>query len=152
MTDIQSKEDCKPVQHPPCDAFQERLDRVLKRVPSTTGTADDISCHGNAEIPHDAVVITLLLETTRANYLTSNEGKFVFKTRLSNVIPNALSRVSPQPVRESKVDRDVITVHMFTEEIHADTESIADFQHTTADDMISGLLMQAVINGWPDES
>ena len=24
------------------DAFQERLDRVLKRVPSTTGTADDI--------------------------------------------------------------------------------------------------------------
>ena len=41
---------------------------------------------------------------------------------------------------------------MFTEEIHADTESIADFQHTTADDMISGLLMQAVINGWPDES
>ena len=65
------------------DAFQERLDRVLKRVPSTTGTADDILCHGNAEIPHDGVVITLLLETTRANYLTSNEEKFVFKTRLS---------------------------------------------------------------------
>ena len=41
---------------------------------------------------------------------------------------------------------------MFTEEIHSDTESIADFQNTTADDMISGLLMQAVINGWPDES
>ena len=41
---------------------------------------------------------------------------------------------------------------MFTEEIHADTESIEDFLHTTADDMISGLLMQAVINRWPDES
>ena len=41
---------------------------------------------------------------------------------------------------------------MFTEEIHADTERIADFQNTTADDMFSGLLMQAVINGWPDES
>lgn len=65
------------------DAFQERLDRVLKSVPSTTGIADDILCHGNAEIPHDAVVITLLLGTARANYLTSNEKEFVFKTRLS---------------------------------------------------------------------
>ena len=35
-------------------------------------------------------------------------------------------------------------VHMFTEEIPADTESIADFQHTTADDMTTCLLMQAI--------
>ena len=40
---------------------------------------------------------------------------------------------------------------MLTEEIPADTASIADFQCPTADDMTSGLL-QAVINGWPDES
>ena len=60
--------------------FEERLDRVLKSVPSTTGIADDILSHANAEILHDAVVITLLLETARANYLTSNEEKFVFKT------------------------------------------------------------------------
>ena len=65
------------------DAFQERLDRVLKSLASTTGIADDILCHGDAEIPHDAVAITLLLETERANYLTSSEEKFVFKTQLS---------------------------------------------------------------------
>ena len=74
------------------------------------------------------------------SYIENLKGK-------ENVTANPLSRVSPQPVRESKVDRDVIPVHMFTEEIHADTESRADFQNTTADDMISGPLMQAVING-----
>ena len=41
-----------------------------------------------------------------------------------NVIADALSRVSPQQVRESKVDRDVIPVHMLTEEIPADKASI----------------------------
>ena len=63
------------------DVFQERLDRVLKSVPSTTGIADDVLCHGNAEIPHDAVVITLL-ETARANNLTFKAEKFVFKSQL----------------------------------------------------------------------
>ena len=61
--------------------FQERLDRVLTSVPSTTGIDDDVLCHGNAEIPHDAAVITLL-ETTRANNLTFNAEKFVFKSQL----------------------------------------------------------------------
>ena len=37
-------------------------------------------CHGNAEIPHDAAVITLL-ETARANNLTFNAEKFVFKSQ-----------------------------------------------------------------------
>ena len=37
-------------------------------------------CHGNAEIPHDAAVITLL-ETARANNLTFNPEKFVFKSQ-----------------------------------------------------------------------
>ena len=60
------------------DVFQERLDRVLKSVPSTTGIADDVLCYGNAEIPHDAAVITLL-ETAGANNLTFNAEKFVFK-------------------------------------------------------------------------
>jgi len=67
------------------DAFQERLNRVLKSVPSTTGIADDILFHGNAEIPHNAVVITLLLETARANYLTSNKENFVFKTKVQAI-------------------------------------------------------------------
>ena len=35
-------------------------------------------CHGNAEIPHDAAVITLL-ETAIANNLTFNADEFVFK-------------------------------------------------------------------------
>ena len=62
------------------DVFQERLDRVLKSVPSTTGIADDVLCYGNAEIPHDAALITLL-ETARANNLTFNAEKFVFKSQ-----------------------------------------------------------------------
>lgn len=56
--------------------FQERLDRVLKSVPSTTGNEDNVLCHGNAEFPHDAAVITLL-EAARANNLTFNAKKFV---------------------------------------------------------------------------
>ena len=67
-----------------------------------------------------------------------------------NVIVDALSRVSPQPVREGKTDRDVIPVHMLTEEIPADTASIAGVRRATAEDTMSGLLMQAVVNGWPD--
>ena len=67
-----------------------------------------------------------------------------------NVIADALSRVSPQPIREGKTDRDVIPVHMLTKEIPADTASIADFRRATADGTTSGLLMQAVVNGWPD--
>ena len=62
------------------DVFQERLERVLKSVPSTTSIADDVLCYGNAEIPHDAAVITLL-ETARANNLTFNAEKFVFKSQ-----------------------------------------------------------------------
>ena len=54
--------------------FQQRLDRVLKSVPSTTGIADDVLC------PHDAPVITLL-KTARANNLTFNADKFVFKSQ-----------------------------------------------------------------------
>ena len=38
-------------------------------------------CHGNVEIPHDAAVITLL-ETARANNVTFNAEKFVFKSQL----------------------------------------------------------------------
>ena len=62
------------------DVFQERLDRVLKSVPSTAGIADDVLCYGNAEITHDAAVITLW-ETARANNLTFNAEKFVSKSQ-----------------------------------------------------------------------
>ena len=56
------------------DMFQQRLDRVLKSVPSTTGIADDVLC------PPDAPVITLL-KTARTNNLTFNADKFVFKSQ-----------------------------------------------------------------------
>ena len=42
------------------------------------------------------------------------------------------------------------SVHMLTQEIPADTASIADFWYATADNTTSGLLMLAVTNGWPD--
>ena len=62
------------------DVFQERLDRVLKSVHSTTSISDDVLCYGNAEIPHAAAVITLL-ETARANNLTFDAENFVFKSQ-----------------------------------------------------------------------
>ena len=62
------------------DVFQERINRVLKSVPNITGITEDILCHGNVEVTHDATVITLL-ETARANNLTFNANKFVFKSQ-----------------------------------------------------------------------
>ena len=62
------------------DVFQERIDRVLRNVPNSAGIVDDILCHGNEETTHDAAVITLL-ETARANNLTFNANKFVFKSQ-----------------------------------------------------------------------
>ena len=62
------------------DVFQERLHRVLKSVRSTAGIVGYVLCHGNAEIPHDAAVITLL-ETARANNLTFKAEKFVFMSQ-----------------------------------------------------------------------
>ena len=67
-----------------------------------------------------------------------------------NVIADALSRVSPLPPdTEEKHELDIIPVHMLTEEIPADAGSIADFRQATQEDTTSGLLMQAVMNGWP---
>ena len=62
------------------DVFQERVDRVLRSVSNTTGIADDVLCHGSREATHDATVITLL-ETARANSLTFNAKKFIFKSQ-----------------------------------------------------------------------
>ena len=62
------------------DVFQERVDRVLRKVSNTTGIADDVLCHGNTKATHDATVITLL-ETARANNLTFNAKKFVFRSQ-----------------------------------------------------------------------
>ena len=39
-----------------------------------------VRCHGNEEVTHDATVITLL-ETARANNITFNVNKFVFKSQ-----------------------------------------------------------------------
>ena len=57
----------------PGDVFQERIDRVLRNVPNSTGNPE-------TETAHDAAVITLL-ETARANNLTFNANKFVFKSQ-----------------------------------------------------------------------
>ena len=84
------------------DVFQERLDRVLRNVPSTTGIADDVLCHGNAEIPHDTSVIALL-ETARANNLTFNAKKFVFKSQDCPFIGGSLTpngyKIGPKKVQ-----------------------------------------------------
>ena len=53
---------------------------MLRNVPNSAGIVDDILCHGNEETTHDATVITLL-ETARANNLTFNANKFVFKSQ-----------------------------------------------------------------------
>jgi len=55
--------------------FQEKINRVMRSVPSSIGIVDDILCHGNEEATDDAALITLL-ETVRANNLTFNEKKF----------------------------------------------------------------------------
>ena len=62
------------------DAFQRRIDRVLRNVPNVSGIADNILCHDNVEATHDAAII-ILLETARANNLTFNANKFVFKSQ-----------------------------------------------------------------------
>ena len=53
---------------------------MLRNVPNSAGIVDDILCHGNEETTHDAAVIPLL-ETARANNLTFNANKFVFKSQ-----------------------------------------------------------------------
>ena len=66
------------------------------------------------------------------------------------VVADALSRVSPQPTpKEGEDEEDFIPVHMLTEEIPADSTRVGDFRRATAEDTISGLLMQVVANGWP---
>lgn len=62
------------------DVFQERVDRVLRSVLSTTGIADAVLCYGDCEATHDAMVIELL-ETARANSLAFNAKKFVLRSK-----------------------------------------------------------------------
>ena len=62
------------------DVFQERINRVLRNVPNSVGIVDDILCNGNEETTHDAAV-SILLETARANNLTFNANRFVFKSQ-----------------------------------------------------------------------
>ena len=52
----------------------------MRSVPNSVGITDDILCHGNEKTTHDTAVITLL-ETARANNLTFNPNKFVFKSQ-----------------------------------------------------------------------
>ena len=56
------------------DAFQERLDKVLRLVPGVLGIADDIIIHGPTENTHDGTVL-ILCETARLNNLSLNSKK-----------------------------------------------------------------------------
>ena len=68
-----------------------------------------------------------------------------------NVITDALSRVSPLPITtHDGHQKDINPVHMLTTEIPTAPTSEADFRKATAEDTPSGLLMQAVMNGWPE--
>ena len=61
-----------------------------------------------------------------------------------NVIANALSRLLPLPAKKTDKDKGVIIlVHFLTTEILAYSKSTAEFRQA------EGLLMQAVMNGWP---
>jgi len=77
------------------DVFQERLDRVLRSIPNTTGIADDVLSHGKTAATHDATVITLL-ETARANNLTFNAKKFVFRSQDCPFFGGNLTSGGPQ--------------------------------------------------------
>ena len=57
---------------------------------------------GKAEVPHDKSII-ILLETTRANNITFNGDKFVFKSKdlkfFSRNLPPVGYKVGPKKVR-----------------------------------------------------
>ena len=61
------------------DAFQERLDKVLRLVPGVLGIADDIVIHGPTENTHDRTVL-ILCKTARLNNLSLNSKKMQFKS------------------------------------------------------------------------
>ena len=60
--------------------FFRKESTVLRSVPNSVGIANDVLCHGNEETTHDTAFITLL-KTARANNLTFNPNKFVFKSQ-----------------------------------------------------------------------
>ena len=66
-----------------------------------------------------------------------------------NVIADALSRVHPLP-NDEEPQEDIIPVHLLTEDVPADSTSMNSFRRETSKDTVSGLLMRAVAEGWPD--
>ena len=68
-----------------------------------------------------------------------------------NVITEALSRVSYLPgTKQDEHQKDIIPVSMLTIELPIDSTSVEELRKATAEDTTSGLLMQAVMNGWPE--
>ena len=68
-----------------------------------------------------------------------------------NIIADVLSRDLSLPIsKQDEHHKDIIPVHMLTTEIPADSTSVAEFRKAIPEDTTSGLLIQAVINGWPE--
>ena len=62
------------------DFFQERLDRELRAMLNIQNSADGELVDGKGEVTHDKNII-ILLGTPRANNITFNCDKFVFKSK-----------------------------------------------------------------------
>ena len=81
-------------------------------------------------------------------WLSQYNVNIEFLKRKENDITDALLRVSLLPVTNQDEHQDIIPVNMFTKEIPANSTSVVEFRKATAEDTASGLLMQAVMNGW----
>ena len=67
-----------------------------------------------------------------------------------NVIADVLSSISSLPItKQDEHQKDILSVNILTTDIPAHSTSVAKFRKATAEDK-SDLLMQAVINCWPE--
>ena len=83
--------------------------------------------------------------------LSQYDVNIEFLKREENVITKALFRVLPRLImKQEEHQKDMIPVHMLTTEIPADSSRGAVFRKGTVEDTTSGLLMQVVMNGWPE--
>ena len=83
------------------DVFQERLDKVLRRVPGVLGITDDIVIHGATENTQNRTVL-VLCKTARLNNLSLNSKKMQFKSTDSKFFGHRLTpdgiKVDPKKI------------------------------------------------------